>query len=151
KLPNRRPDYHHDESENEYDENDQSEVVAEYKVSQTNEHARTLRADGMRHGRTDTNGRKFHDVVRQLEHHLRETFHSAQERFSFFANRRHRHREKHGEGDDLQNVAPHHRINDARGEYVHERFDQSLRMSFANFLEGLTRPRHKRDSQARLG
>ena len=105
----------------------------------------------MRHGRADTNRRKFHDVIRQFEHHLRQAFHSAKERLSLFANRRYCHRKKHGKGDDLKNVAAHQRINDARGKYVHERFDQSLRMSFANLLDRLTRLRHKRDRRSRLG
>src|SRR5207237_6286183 len=125
--------------------------VTQYEVSQTNEHTRTLITDGMRHGRANANGREFHDIVCQFEHHLRKTFHSAQERFSFFADRRHRHREKHSKGDDLENVAAHQRIKYARREYMNERFDQSLRMSLANLLDRLSRPGDKRYGLPRPG
>src|SRR5437868_14064647 len=47
KLPNRRTDYYHDESENEHDENCQSQVITEYELPQTNKHTRTLGANGM--------------------------------------------------------------------------------------------------------
>src|SRR5436309_1997449 len=101
-------------------------------MPQVHKYAEALRADRVRHRRADAKRREHHDVVGEFEHDLREALHRANDWLSFFADRRDRHGEKHGERHNLKNVAVHHRFDDAGREYMHDCFNERLRMTLAD-------------------
>ena len=88
----------------------------------------------MSHRRADPDRRKQHHVICELEHDLRQAVHRADNWFAFFANGCNGEREEHAERDDLQYIATHHSLDHARGENVHDRFNESLWMSLADGL-----------------
>ena len=115
-----------------HDENDQRDVKREDQIAEVHQHARALRADGMSHRRADPERREHHNVIGELEHDLRKTFHRADHRPSFFADGRYGQREDHGEDNDLKHIAVHHRFDHARRKNVHKRFDPGLGMRLSD-------------------
>jgi hypothetical protein len=103
------------------------------------------------HRRAHANRRKHHHVVCKLKHHLRETLHGAYDRLAFATHGGNRQCEEHAERDDLQNVATNHRFNDAGRKRVDYGFDERLRMSVLNGLDGGRVRRFESHSDARLG
>ena len=70
---------------------------------------------------------------------------------ALFPNGRDRHREKHGEGDNLKNVATHQRINHAGGKDVYQRFDQGAWRNLTNLLDDVALITNQRNADAGLG
>jgi len=94
KLSQRYARDENDESKNQDDENNQGEIKRENQFAEIKEHAQTLRADGVRHGRAHTGWREHHDVIGEFEHNLRKTLHPPDDWLPFFPNRRHRQGQK---------------------------------------------------------
>ena len=104
----------------------------------------------MRHRCADADRREHHHVVRKLEHDLRQTFHRAHDRLTFFANSGNRERKQHAERDNLQNVAAHHRVDDARRKNVDDCLDQTLGVRFSDRFDDVDLAGSQSDARARF-
>ena len=109
-------------------EDDESRVERADELRVASEDLDAVVRDGARHRPEDAERRQGHDVVGQLEEDRHRRLEEADEGTGLRSDVSGGDAEERREDDDLQDVLPHHGVEDVRREEVDERLDRRLRL-----------------------